>query len=80
MCWGMTSTAKMLSMMVSSVAILSCEMAATCRAMNEAWRGSQKIFFRTGGAAGKAGHACGCGKAHLLHRGVGELALPFMGW
>ena len=47
----------MLSMMVSSVAILSCEMAATCRAMNEAWRGSQKIFFRTGGAAGKAGHA-----------------------
>ena len=27
-----------------------------------------------------AEHVCGCGKAHLLHRGVGELAMPFMGW
>ena len=75
----MVSTVKMCAMVVSSVAILSCEIGATCRAMNEARRGSQRIFFRTGGAAGKAGHACGCGKAHLLHRGVGELALPFMG-
>ena len=49
-------------------------MGATCRAMNEAWRGSQRMFFRTGGAAGKAGHAHGCGKAHLFHRGVDELA------
>ena len=76
----MVSTVKMCAMVVSSVAILSYEMGATCRAMNEAWRGSQRKFFRTGGAAGKAGHAHGCGKAHLLHRGVGDAALPFMGW
>ena len=71
---------KMLTVMISSGALLSFQGAQACRAMNEAWRGSQRKFFRTGGAAGKAGHACGCGKAHLLHRGVGDVALPFMGW
>ena len=34
------------------------------------------MIFRSEGAAGKAGHACECGKAYLLHRGVGEPALP----
>ena len=38
------------------------------------------MIFRSEGAAGKAGHACECGKAYLLHRGVGEPALPFIGW
>ena len=28
------------------------------------------MIFRSEGAAGKAGHAHECGKAHLLHRGV----------
>ena len=78
--WCMVSTVKMASTMVSGCRMLGFHGRHACRAMNEAWRGSQRMLFRTGGAAGKAGHACGCGKAHLLHRGVGEPALPFMGW
>ena len=55
---------KMLTVMISSGALLSFQGAQACRAMTEAWRGSQRMFFRTGGAAGKAGHAHECGKAH----------------
>ena len=36
----------------------------------------------TAGKKSEAGHAHACGKlmkAHLLHRGVGELTLPFVG-
>ena len=79
-CWGMRSTVKMLTVMISSGAPLSFQGAQACRAMTEAWRGSQRMFFRTGGAAGKAEQAQACGKAHPPHRGVGEAALPFMGW
>ena len=60
-CWGTTgmrSTVKMLTVMISSGALLSFQGAQACKAMNEAWRGSQRMFFRTGGAAGKARHAC----------------------
>ena len=71
---------KMLTVMISSGALLSFQGAQACKAMNEAWRGSQRMFFRTGGAAGKAEQAQACGKAHLLHRGVEELLLLFMGW
>ena len=42
--------------------------------------GQSENAFQKGGAAGKAGHAHECGKAHLLRREVGEAALPFMGW
>ena len=68
----------MLTVMISSGALLSFQGAQACKAMNEAWRGSQRMFFRTGGAASKAKQAQACGKAHLLHRGVGDAALPFM--
>ena len=64
----------------SFTALLSFGTAPACKAMNEGQRQDQRDIFSAAGKKSGAGHAHECSKAHLLHRGVGEAALPFMGW